>query len=90
MIAEGERLASSLNSGVPDVRELLCERLVVFDADPLTPDQLPSSFFEPAARARDRPPPLLDRAADRPLRDFKVLGIWRQGGGRGGGGVRPG
>ena len=33
-----------------NVRELrnLCERLVVFGADPLTPDQLPSSFFEPA------------------------------------------
>ncbi|HEY0511529.1 MAG TPA: sigma-54 dependent transcriptional regulator [Thermoanaerobaculia bacterium] len=31
-----------------NVRELrnLCERLVVFGADPLTPDQLPSSFFE--------------------------------------------
>ena len=33
-----------------NVRELenLCERLVVFGADPLTPDQLPSAFFEPA------------------------------------------
>ncbi len=32
-----------------NVRELrnLCERLVVFGGDPLTPDQLPSSFFEP-------------------------------------------
>ena len=36
-----------------NVRELrnLCERLVVFGADPLTPDQLPSSFFEPAQDA---------------------------------------
>ena len=35
-----------------NVRELrnLCERLVVFGADPVTPDQLPSSFFEPASR----------------------------------------
>ena len=33
-----------------NVRELrnLAERLVVFGADPLTPDQLPSSFLEPA------------------------------------------
>ncbi|MFL6200839.1 MAG: sigma-54-dependent transcriptional regulator [Thermoanaerobaculia bacterium] len=36
-----------------NVRELrnLCERLVVFGADPVTPDQLPSGFFEPT-----RPP----------------------------------
>jgi DNA-binding NtrC family response regulator len=33
-----------------NVQELrnLCERLVTFGGDPITPDQLPSSFFAPA------------------------------------------
>jgi DNA-binding NtrC family response regulator len=57
-----------------NVRELknLCERLVVFGADPLTPDQLPSSFFEPA---RVPETGLLLSPATLPivpLRDFKA------------------
>jgi DNA-binding NtrC family response regulator len=57
-----------------NVRELrnLCERLVVFGADPLTPDQLPSSFFEPASAPETG---LLLSPASLPivpLRDFKA------------------
>jgi two-component system nitrogen regulation response regulator NtrX len=69
-----EELYSSLASyGWPgNVRELknLCERLVVFGSDPLTVEQLPSSFFEKAGpetglvRLRNRP--------DLSLKDFKV------------------
>jgi len=57
-----------------NVRELrnLCERLVVFGGDPVTPGQLPSGFFEPT-----RPPEsglLLLPAAFPilPLREFKA------------------
>ena len=57
-----------------NVRELrnVCERLVVFGGDPVTPDQLPSGFFEPT-----RPPEsglLLLPAAFPilPLREFKA------------------
>jgi two-component system nitrogen regulation response regulator NtrX len=57
-----------------NVRELrnLCERLVVFGADPLTPDQLPSAFFEPASAPETG---LLLSPATLPivpLRDFKA------------------
>jgi len=57
-----------------NVRELrnLCERLVVFGADPLTPDQLPSCFFEPASAPETG---LLLSSATLPivpLRDFKA------------------
>jgi two-component system nitrogen regulation response regulator NtrX len=57
-----------------NVRELrnLCERLVVFGADPLTPDQLPSTFFEPA---QDPGTGLLLSSTSLPivpLRDFKT------------------
>jgi len=57
-----------------NVRELknLCERLVVFGADPLTPDQLPSSFFEPS---QDPGTGLLLSSTSLPivpLRDFKT------------------
>jgi len=56
-----------------NVRELrnLCERLVVFGADPLTPDQLPSTFFEPS---QDPGTGLLLSSTSLPivpLRDFK-------------------
>jgi len=57
-----------------NVRELrnLCERLVVFGADPLTPDQLPSSFFEPA-NAPETGLLLASTALPIvPLRDFKA------------------
>jgi two-component system nitrogen regulation response regulator NtrX len=57
-----------------NVRELknLCERLVVFGADPLTPDQLPSTILQPA---RAPATGLLNLAAalpPLPLRDFKL------------------
>ncbi len=56
-----------------NVRELrnLAERLVVFGADPVTPDQLPSAFFEPSQQAQ---PGLLLLPPGLPvlsLRDFK-------------------
>lgn len=56
-----------------NVRELrsLCERLVVFGSDPLTVDQLPSSFFESHSLAETG----LVRLGQRPnlsLRDFKT------------------
>ena len=56
------------------MRELrnLCERLVVFGADPLTPDQLPSSFFEPT-QAPETGLLLSSTALPIvPLRDFKA------------------
>jgi DNA-binding NtrC family response regulator len=57
-----------------NVRELrnLCERLVVFGGDPLTPDQLPSSFFEPTQAPETG---LLLSSTSLPivpLRDFKA------------------
>jgi two-component system nitrogen regulation response regulator NtrX len=57
-----------------NVRELrnLCERLVVFGGDPLTPDQLPSSFFEPTQAPETG---LLLSSTSLPivpLRDFKT------------------
>jgi two-component system nitrogen regulation response regulator NtrX len=57
-----------------NVRELrnLCERLVVFGGDPLTPDQLPSSFFEPTQSPETG---LLLSSTSLPivpLRDFKA------------------
>jgi len=57
-----------------NVRELrnLCERLVVFGADPLTPDQLPSAFFE-AARVPETGLLLASTTLPIvPLRDFKA------------------
>jgi two-component system, NtrC family, nitrogen regulation response regulator NtrX len=59
-----------------NVRELrnLCERLVVFGADPLTPDQLPSAFFEPASGPETGTGLLLSSTTLPivPLRDFKA------------------
>jgi two-component system, NtrC family, nitrogen regulation response regulator NtrX len=57
-----------------NVRELrnLCERLVVFGADPLTPDQLPSSFFEPASAPETGLLLSSTTLPIVPLRDFKA------------------
>ncbi|HEV8580930.1 MAG TPA: sigma-54 dependent transcriptional regulator [Thermoanaerobaculia bacterium] len=57
-----------------NVRELrnLCERLVVFGADPLTPDQLPSSFFEPASVPETGLLLSSSTLPIVPLRDFKA------------------
>ncbi|HEV2851284.1 MAG TPA: sigma-54 dependent transcriptional regulator [Thermoanaerobaculia bacterium] len=59
-----------------NVRELrnLCERLVVFGADPLTPEDLPSAFFESASAPAPETGLLLSPATLPivPLRDFKA------------------
>ncbi len=57
-----------------NVRELrnLCERLVVFGADPLTPDQLPSSFFEPESAPETGLLLASTALPIVPLRDFKA------------------
>ncbi len=59
-----------------NVRELrnLCERLVVFGADPLTPDDLPSAFFETESVATPETGLLLSPATLPivPLKDFKA------------------
>ncbi|HVR08590.1 MAG TPA: sigma-54 dependent transcriptional regulator, partial [Thermoanaerobaculia bacterium] len=57
-----------------NVRELknICERLVVFGADPLTVDQLPSNFFQPARVPETGLVRLAESCPPMPLRDFKV------------------
>ena len=57
-----------------NVRELrnLCERLVVFGGDPVTPDQLPSGFFEAAPPPEAGLPLLPPGFPIVPLRDFKA------------------
>jgi DNA-binding NtrC family response regulator len=60
-----------------NVRELrnLAERLVVFGADPVTPDQLPSAFFEPGHSSHAPEPGLLLLPPSLPilsLREFKA------------------
>ena len=60
-----------------NVRELrnLCERLVVFGSDPLTPDQLPSALLEPAPLPESGETGLLRLSAASPvlpLRDLKA------------------
>lgn len=56
-----------------NVRELrnVCERLVVFGGDPLTVDQLPSSFFGDASDGETGLVRLGQRAHQLSLRDFK-------------------
>ncbi len=58
-----------------NVRELrnLCERLTILGSDPITPDQLPSAFFQPAVPQRQtgllRPQELQEIA---PWKEFKA------------------
>jgi two-component system nitrogen regulation response regulator NtrX len=57
-----------------NVRELqhLAERLVVFGADPLTPDQLPAGIFQPARSPETGLLRLPAAFRPLPLRDFKL------------------
>ncbi|HLX09193.1 MAG TPA: sigma-54 dependent transcriptional regulator [Thermoanaerobaculia bacterium] len=57
-----------------NVRELknLCERLVVFGADPLTVDQLPSNLFHPARVPETGLVRLAESCPPVPLREFKA------------------
>jgi two-component system nitrogen regulation response regulator NtrX len=57
-----------------NVRELknLCERLVVFGVDPITPEQLPSSFFQEAPAPETGLLRLHERQGILPWRDFKA------------------
>ena len=58
-----------------NVRELknICERLVIFGADPITLDQLPSPLFASSQRGETGIVPLAQMASTRPLKEFRAL-----------------